>query len=326
MKKDTIVRIVIMIVALLAASYLANILTPMQKEISIEKAQLTKAPIAGLHKIMADVAWMRFINVAGGMDTIDTRNVDKISSMLEKIIAYDPNFEEMYQSGVLCMSNADPKKAIEFLKKACENEYLKTNSKLPFNAGFLLSRTIVDQNDPDNILSTPDYTQAAKYFRMAMQRASTPEPYVVSSYVRAKAKAKAEADKKIDEYYATLCVLYDEWKASKKGSYEGVIGETSFIPDLESRLLKAAQNAKNPVDYDGKPIKPLPQTLALISKVQKEVLADNHLCPNCIIPTAAGAKFCTSCGTKVQVWGTCKTCHKILNGATYCADCGTKNK
>ena len=78
MKKDTLIRVVVMVVALLAASYLANILTPMQKEISIEKGELTKAPIAGLHKIMADVAWMRFINVAGGMDTIDTKNVDKI--------------------------------------------------------------------------------------------------------------------------------------------------------------------------------------------------------------------------------------------------------
>ena len=122
MKKDTVIRVIIMVVALLAGAYLANILTPMQQEISKDKAQITKAPIAGLHKIMADVAWMRFINVAGGMDTIDTKNVDKISSMLEKIIAYDPNFEEMYQSGVLCMSNADPVKAIEILKKACEND------------------------------------------------------------------------------------------------------------------------------------------------------------------------------------------------------------
>ena len=56
MKKDTLIRVVVMVVALLAASYLANILTPMQKEISIEKGELTKAPIAGLHKIMADVA------------------------------------------------------------------------------------------------------------------------------------------------------------------------------------------------------------------------------------------------------------------------------
>ena len=159
-----------------------------------------------------------------------------------------------------------------------------------------------------------------------MQRSSQPEPYVVSSYIRAKAKAKAEADKRIDEYYATLSVLYDEWKASKKGSFEGTIVETSSIPDLESRLLKAAQNAKNPVDYDGNPIKPLPESLALIAKVQQEVLADNHLCPNCITPTPAGAKFCTSCGTKVAVWGTCKTCQKVLTGGNYCADCGTKNK
>ena len=104
-----------------------------------------------------------------------------------------------------------------------------------------------------------------------------------------------------------------------------------FTDDLSFALIRSViENGnvlhKNPVDYDGKPIKPLPQTLALISKVQKEVLADNHLCPNCITPTPAGAKFCTSCGTKVAVWGTCKTCQKVLTGGNYCADCGTKNK
>ena len=43
MKKDTLIRVVVMVVALLAASYLANILTPMQKEISIEKGELRHA-------------------------------------------------------------------------------------------------------------------------------------------------------------------------------------------------------------------------------------------------------------------------------------------
>lgn len=221
------------------------------------------------------------------------------------------------------MSNADPKAAIAFLKKACENEYLKNNSKLPFNAGFLLSRKIVDQNDPNNVLSEPDYFAAAKYFKMAMQRSSQPEPYVVSSYIRAKAKAKGG-----DENLAILSVLYDEWKASKRGTFEGGITEMSSIPDLENRILKAAQNAKNPVDYDGKPVKPLPESLALIAKIQKEVLADNHLCMNCITPTAPGAKYCSSCGDKVVVWGVCKApnCNAVLSGGAFCSVCGTKNK
>ena len=92
MKKDFFVRALIMIVSLAAASWLAMFLTPMQNEITREKKSLTRAPVAGLHKFLADVAWMRFVNYAGGLSTIDSTNVDKVSALLKSIIAYDPNF------------------------------------------------------------------------------------------------------------------------------------------------------------------------------------------------------------------------------------------
>ena len=320
MKKDTVVRGLLMIVSLAAASWLALRLTPMQNEISREKKSLTKAPVAGLHKFLADVAWMRFVNFAGGLSTIDTTNVDKVSAMLKNIIAYDPNFLDSYQCGVLSISNADPKLAVKILSDACSNEHLKHNPQIPFYAGFILSRTIVDQNNPDKILSKPDYAAATRFFRMAIQRSPQPESYIISNYIRSKAKLRGG-----DEYYAMLAVLYDEWKMSKAGKEERLDADYCRIPNIEARLMRAAREAKYPVDDDGRPVKPSKATLELVAKVQKEVFADNHLCENCITSTRPGDKFCVVCGKPVKQWGVCTKCGHILPGSPkFCPACGGK--
>jgi len=319
MKKDSFLRLIIMLVALGAASYLAVYLTPMQNEITSERKDLTKAPIAGLHKFLADVAWMRFVNYAGGLSTIDTTNVDKVSAMLRKIISYDPNFLESYQSGILSISNADPKLAVQILENACANEHLKGNVQIPFYAGFILSRKIVDQNNPDKVLSEPDYAGATRFFRMAIQRAANPEPYIVSNYIRAKAKARGG-----DESHAVLAVLYDEWKMSKGKKGEALEAEFCRIPDIESRMIKATRDAKYPTDENGKLIAPSAKALELIGTIQKEVFADNHLCQNCINQTHRGDKFCSSCGTTVPVWGVCSCGAVLKDGAGFCSVCGKK--
>ncbi len=319
MKKDSIIRLLIMLVALAAASYLALYLTPMQNEITADRKDLTKAPVAGLHKFLADVAWMRFVNYAGGLSTIDTTNVNKVSEMLRKIISYDPNFLESYQSGILSISNADPKLAVQILENACANEHLKNNVQIPFYAGFILSRKIVDQNNPDKVLSEPDYPAATRFFRMAIQRSNNPEPYIVSNYIRAKAKARGG-----DESTAVLSVLYDEWKMGKGKKGEIVEAEFCQIPDIEARLIKATRDAKYPTDENGKLVAPSANALKLIAQVQKEVFADNHLCTNCISQTNPGDKFCAHCGVAVPVWGIC-TCGAVLkDGATFCSVCGKK--
>ena len=320
MKKDTFFRALLMIVSLAAASWLAQFLTPMQNEITREKKSLTRAPVAGLHKFLADVAWMRFVNYAGGLASIDTTNVDKVSAMLKNIISYDPNFLESYQSGILSISNADPKLAVKILEEACANDHLKNNVQIPFYAGFILSRTIVDQNDPDKILSEPDYAAATRFFRMALQRSRHPESYLVSNYIRAKAKMRGG-----DEYYAMLEVLYEEWKMTRRGKGGFIDDEYCRIPDIHNRLLRAAREAKYPVDDDGRPVQPATKTLELIAKVQKEVFADSHLCENCITPTHAGDKFCGVCGHQVRLWGVCSACGKVLpERSNFCPSCGKK--
>lgn len=320
MKKDTVVRALLMIVSLAAASWLALFLTPMQNEITLEKKSLTKAPVAGLHKFLADVAWMRFVNYAGGLATIDTTNVDKVSAMLKNIIAYDPNFLESYQSGILSISNADPKLAVKILSDACSNDHLKHNVQIPFYAGFILSRTIVDQNNPDKVLSEPDYAAATRFFRMAIQRCQQPEPYIISNYIRSKAKMLGG-----DEYYAMLKVLYDEWKMSRAKKGEFMEMDFCHIPDIQQRLMRAAREAKYPVDDNGRPVKPSKASLELIAKVQQEVFADNHLCTRCITPTRPGDKFCTVCGLQIPVWGTCSQCKAVIpDRVNFCPACGKK--
>lgn len=319
MKKDSIVRFLIMLIALAAASYLAVYITPRQNEITAEKKSLSRAPVAGLHKFLADVAWMRFVNYAGGLTTIDSSNVEKVSNMLKTIIAYDPNFQDSYQCGILSISNADPKLAVKLLEEACSNEHLRGNVQIPFYAGFILSRQIVDQNNPDKVLSEPDYAAATRFFRMAIQRSSQPEPYIISNYIRSKAKMRGGEDNA-----AVLAVLFDEWKMAKGGKNEFAENEYCKIPDIETRLLKAARDAKYPVDENGKPIQPSKETLELIAKVQQEVFADNHLCSTCITPSQPGDKFCAVCGSGIKTWGVCSCGAVLKDGANFCSACGKK--
>ena len=322
MKKDFFIRALIMIVSLAAASWLALFLAPMQHEISQEKKSLTRMPVAGLHKFLADVAWMRFVNYAGGLSSIDTTNVEKVGAMLKNIIAYDPNFLDSYQCGILSISNADPKLAVKILTDACSNAHLKQNVQIPFYAGFILSRTIVDQNNPEKVLSEPDYAAATRFFRMAIRRSSQPESYIISNYIRAKAKMRGG-----DEYYAVLSVLYDEWKMSKARKGEVLESEYCRIPDIEARLMRAARDAKYPTDDNGQPVKPSQATLDLIAKVQQDVFAKNHLCEGCISPTRPGDKFCSICGHPVKQWGICGKCKTILPGnVNFCPACGEKQQ
>lgn len=331
MKKELVYLITAMLIGLAGASVLAIKLTTEQDEITKERSQLSKAPIGGFHKFAADVEWMRFINYLGSINTVDASNSEEIKKWLERLISYDPNCESFYQDGVLSISRADTKAAVAMLEKACSNDYLKNNWQIPFYAGFYLYHPAYDPKDPSKVLMAPDYNGAAKYFKMAIERSMPqPENHVVNSYIRAKAKAKGG-----EESYAILSVLYDEWKlehtaAAKDPAVDATAAMPAgkcIIPNITQRLLKAAQNAKFPTDDNGKRIEPDQKALALIDKVQKDVFSDNRLCTKCLTPSSPGEKFCSSCGTTLEVWGTCKKCGTTLKkGAGFCGVCGEKTK
>jgi len=157
----------------------------------------------------------------------------------------------------------------------------------------------------------PDYAGAQEFFYQAIkQSGGKPEDYVINCYLRAKARAdnKGMTNNKL----AMLHTLYYEWK---RANGEGL--EQSVIPNVTERLIAAARDAKTscPNDQD---------VINLVNEVSAKLLTDKHLCPKCLSQIAAGDKFCSTCGTKAQVYGTCSKCQAVLKGK-FCSTCGFDN-
>ncbi len=314
MKKMVVVHVVIMIVAVIVGAMLAAHLNQTQKKLSTDKELLSGAPIGGMHKFASDVDWMLFINYLGSLQSVNENNRKEVADRLERLMKLDPNFDKVYQDGVLSLSVADPNKAVELLQKACDNPQLQSNWKIPFYAGFILTHHVKDDGNLANYKERAK--RAADFFEMAIKRSGqTPEAYIVNSYVRALARAKGVKEDSLK--YGVLEVLYEEWDRSKNRRKDGAgMEDYSVIPNLTERLVKAAQEAKASDDGNAELSK-------LVEKIKQKVLADQHLCEKCLTPYAPGDKFCSSCGTGVKPYGVCSSCGTVLKG-NYCSNCGKK--
>lgn len=302
MKKSLITHLIVMVVAAFVAYQLAITLHKSQVEtVKSTNKMVSSIPIGGFHKFASDIEWMRFINYLGGLKTIGDDNKEEVVRRLEKILQYDPNFSKAYHMGALSISNASPEKAVEILDKACNNDLIKDNWRLPFLAGFIQM----------HYYAKPNYEGAQKFFYMAIERSGgKPEDYVVNSYLRAKGKANPKGI--TNNKLAVLDTLFLEWRRANGESLE-----TSVIPNLTERLVAAAREAKASAPDDK-------EVQALVGEVFTKVLADKHMCPKCLAAYAAGDKFCGACGFKVQVYGTCSQCQSVLKGR-YCSTCGKDN-
>ena len=299
--KSTVIHIVVIIAAVIIGSAIAGYMHDEQIKQMPYRDLESKAPIGGFHKFASDIDWMFVIQYMGGLKSVSKENVDEVIKRFEKIVSYDPNFENAYQIGAMSFSVEEPEKAVEFLDKACKNPQLKNNWKLPFYAGFILTHS--GKDTPENI------TKAIGFYELAIKRSATPEMYVVNSYLRAKAKAMGLNNDKL----AMLKILYQEWK---KNSGMREIETASLIPDINQKILKAAQEARRESPNDQ-------ELLEFSEKVMKEVFKDQHICTSCLAIYAAGDKFCSCCGKQVQIFGTCPKCGNVFKGA-YCDKCGTK--
>jgi hypothetical protein len=273
------------------------------------KEYVSKAPVGGFHKFASDVEWMMFIQYMGGLKSVNKDNVDEVIDRIEKIVSYDPNFEKAYQVGVMSLSVASPEQAVRLLEKACKNPQLKNNWKLPFYAGFILTHTAQNAKIPEEE-KLEKVKRAIGFYEMAIKRSSSPETYVVNSFLRARAKAMGLENEKL----AMLKVLRSEWKKTS-GAREI---EISIIPELKNRILKAAQEARRETPNDKKIIQ-------LTDSIMGEIFKDRHICPSCLNAYGPGDKFCSNCGTKVAVFGVCGKCGAVLKGK-FCSKCGSPAK
>lgn len=313
MKQSQIIHIVIIVVTVILGSYLASYLQKKQLKIAPSKKLVSKSPMGGFHKFASDVEWMRFINYCGSQKSVDSKNIEEHIRRLEKIISLDPNFEKSYSVGVQMLAIQAPDKAVALLSKACKNEKLKKNWKIPFYAGFILTHHYPDDSR---------INEAVEFYEQAVRRAGQPEKYLVNALLRTKAKAEYQKNK--DKYanmdHVMLNTLYKEWKKSRTemdsmgagSAGGGGLGQT--IPDLTDRMLEIVQKVK-------KNTKDNPQVTELITQVRKDVLASKHLCNKCLTPYGPGDKFCSKCGNQVTVFGICPKCSHILKGE-FCSNCG----
>ena len=317
MKKSIATHIVVMIIAIVLGWYLASMLTVKRADIIKVEGRISKAPIGGFNKFASDVQWMMFVNYCGGLESVKKENVGEIYSRLKSILGNDPNHKLAHELGGMMFSVRDPLKAVEIFTDGANNPNLKKSWKLPFYAGFVLTQHVTDAQDPDRL------KKAEKMFRMALERNSA-MPHVFSALIRTRAKRLQKRKNWkgipiVNAKHAYLCALYDEWrKSGETGGSEVFSGEAANVGDFRPRLLEAAQKAKASAPNNK-------NILKTITMVMDKVLKEDHLCAKCLSPYAAGDKFCSGCGYKVTVYGTCPACGSILKGE-FCAKCGTNKK
>ncbi|MDD5698029.1 MAG: zinc ribbon domain-containing protein [Victivallaceae bacterium] len=321
MKKSLITHIIIMIIAAVLGAYLASLLTVQRLEIIKTGSQLSKLPLGGFNKFTSDVQWMLFINYCGGLSAVKKENVGEIYKRLNAILANDPNHEMAYEMGGMMFSVRDPQKAVEIFTRGADNPNLKKNWKLPFYAGFVLTQHLTDQDDPERL------KKAEEMFRKALTRDNS-MPHVFSALIRTRAKRIAQRKDWrgipiVNDKHAYLCALFDEWRKSGEisgaGPNEEVFsGESVTVSDFRPRILEAAQKAKASAPTNK-------YILRTIDEVVKKVLKDDHLCPKCLTVYGPGDKFCSACGTAVEVYGTCPRCKAVMKGS-FCSACGCPQK
>lgn len=336
MKKTTLIHVIVMVVSVAIASYLANTLLKDQLEIAKSRNELSATPLGGFNKFASDVQWMFFVNYCGKAGSVTKDNKDEIYKRLNKILRNDPDFVKAYKIGAMMLSVKAPIKSIEILTRGTNNPNLKSQWEIPYLAGFVLlhhvddakweayvdeyNKKIEDEKGTPK-LSRSRIAQAEKMYKLAVQRGKPASYSAVASLLRSRAMRMAKRKDIVNEQHAYLYVLYDIWKESQTENMDGGIEGASSLTgpiDFEKRILSAAQEAKASAP-DNKKI------LATVKNVTAQVLSHQHLCPNCLSKYNAGDKFCSSCGTEVMVFGACEKCGAIMKGK-HCSKCGHVNK
>ncbi len=319
MKKSIVTHIAVMVIAVALGSMLASYLKVQQSEISVNRDKISKAPLGGFNKFASDVQWMLLINYSGRVNCNNKPEAQEVYKRLNTILANDPDLEIAYNLGGMLISNSEPVKSAEIFMRGANNPNLKNNWKLPFQAGFVLDRYVTDKDDPQRL------KKAEEMFRLAASRADQNAPYITSYLLRIRAKRIAQNGKwsgiaVVNDKQALLCALFDEWRkvSAGPGDVNTQFSNSSGIPDIKARLLRAAQDAKAS-DPTNKNI------LETISKVIKVVSEDQHLCGSCLTPYEAGDKFCSQCGTGVIAYSVCPKCAAVLKGK-FCSNCGNSSE
>jgi hypothetical protein len=316
--KTLLTHLVVIVVSVIVAGGIASDLAKKQGKICVSKKMENSKNFFGLNRFAADVQWMLFIQYCGSINTVNAENAPIIYEKLNSILRKNPDFEQAYEMGAFMLSVEAPEKAVAILSRACENPRLSRSWKLPFLAGFISSHHMKEK----------DYAQAERFFQMACNMSSPPEPYVLSALIRAKSqklltrKTWKDGITVVDDKHAMLCSLIDYHSLSQK-SYEnpgadgvGVYPAGFGKITIPERMLSIAQELQTQYPDDQNIRKTL-------DKVKMDVFKSAHLCDKCFTPYLAGEKFCSHCSSQVEPFGVCLKCGELKRGK-FCGNCGAE--
>ncbi|HCE42594.1 MAG TPA: hypothetical protein DET40_03500 [Lentisphaeria bacterium] len=321
MKKSLVIHILVIVIAAAAGSMIASALVNDQGRVSVNRNKTASKAMFGFNKFLADVQWMLFINYCGSIDSIKDQNVDEVYNRLAAILKNDPDFQKAYEIGALMISIKASDKAVELLKQGTDNPRLSTNWKIPFLAGFVMNHNV--PKDKLGALIGKIKADSHWFFETAAKRSSPPEPHVISSLMRAKAEKLLNKKWKenitiVNEKHALLCAWIDEALNASKvrmgtddSGYSIVV---SSVKDMNQKILQQAANLKK--NYPDNQ-----NVLNTIAYLKANYLKGQNFCDACLAVYGPGDKFCSSCGTKVIVFGVCEDCGAVKKGA-HCSSCG----
>lgn len=321
MLKKTVFHLLVLAVAVVVGTMLAMNLNARQEQFCQSRAQLSRAPLAGFHKLLADIKWIQLIQHCGSISKMDDKQAEEVNGMLQEMLRLDPDFGKGYKTGALMISSEAPDKALAILEAGASNPMLKSNWEIPYLAGFIHMRQIKGTSEEDMMHAR----KAKVYFQQALN-ANASQAYIRASLIRAEATLDKDKPKKLAEleaWYAYLESASEQNGPGVPSMMPGGMGRNMLggpgVADKNAimlRIIKLAQQCRTEMPNDPNVLK---TTETIVSKLQ----ADMHLCKKCYTPYAAGDKFCVGCGEAVETFGACDKCGHLAAGA-FCVQCGNK--
>ncbi len=307
--KKSILPVLLLMVGIAAASFLARELHRLQFGINSNRALTSRTPVAGFQKLLSDLQWIQFIQYCGTTPHWDEAHAEEIFRRTDRMLALDPDFTQAYESGAMMLYVQNPDHALQLLDRAVENPNLSSNWKLPFLAGFVAIRYETD--DPQ--ARQRWVRRSLGYFQTAYERDHGRTPYVLNHLIRAKAKLDTERPLAMAELKAWHD-LYQH-RTHRQGLDDGF--EERGVDLLENLIASGRRCREELPDH--------PEARALTDRILTELQANHHLCFACFSPYRAGDQFCRSCGRGVKPFGMCAGCERVLEDRpAFCPGCGEK--
>lgn len=270
---------------------------------------------AGFNKFLSQIAWIRLIQLRGGMDQVTEKNAATLAKKYDYLTNLDPMFVTAYESGALDIAWENPEESLRLLNKAMEVGQIK-NWKIPFIAGFIAKTRLQDSE------------RAIKYIELAVAAPESPS-YVQRFLIYLKSELYPNDPSKILSFW----VDYFNGGVDKMGglgqnaeNMHGTDSDRKFALNQISRIsseIIADSQKKLEVETDSEKKKILQARMTRTQKVVSQIYSGSHICKWCFRPYNAGDQFCPYDGKPLEIYGACPKDQAVVRGS-FCHKCGAK--